>query len=77
MEGDKTVAAMKKMPIDDKLFGTTSVREDGRAIHPMALYRVKTPAESKGEWDLYTLVQTIPAAEAFRPLAEGGCPMVK
>jgi branched-chain amino acid transport system substrate-binding protein len=77
MDGDKAVAAMRATPVDDKLFNTTEIRVDGRVIHPMELFRVKTPAESKGEWDLYTLVQTIPADQAFRPLADGGCPLVK
>jgi branched-chain amino acid transport system substrate-binding protein len=77
MDGDKAVAAMRATPLDDKLFKTTEIRVDGRVIHPMYLFRVKTPAESKGEWDLYTLVQTIPADQAFRPLADGGCPLVK
>jgi branched-chain amino acid transport system substrate-binding protein len=77
MDGEAAVTAMKKLAPDDKLFGSTEVRADGRVIHPMSLFRVKTPAESKGEWDLYTLVSTIPADKAFRPLAEGGCAFVK
>jgi branched-chain amino acid transport system substrate-binding protein len=77
MDGAQAVAAMKKLKPDDKLFESTEIRADGRVIHPMYLFRVKTPAESKGEWDLYTLVATIPAATAFRPLAEGGCVMEK
>jgi branched-chain amino acid transport system substrate-binding protein len=75
LDGAQAVAAMKKLKPDDKLFESTEIRADGRVIHPMYLFRVKTPAESKGEWDLYTLVATIPAATAFRPLAEGGCVM--
>jgi branched-chain amino acid transport system substrate-binding protein len=71
------VAEMKKAPIDDKLFGRVVVRADGRAIHNMYLFRVKTPSESKGPWDYYTLVNTIPANQAFRPMDQGGCPMVK
>jgi branched-chain amino acid transport system substrate-binding protein len=77
LEGETAVAAMKRMKPDDKLFGSTAIREDGRVLHPMSLFRVKKPAESKGEWDLYTLVSTIPADTAFRPLAEGGCAFVK
>lgn len=77
IEGEKVVAAMKAAPIDDALFGRVTIREDGRAIHPMYVFRVKTPAESKSRWDLYTLVETIPADQAFRPLADGGCPLVK
>jgi branched-chain amino acid transport system substrate-binding protein len=67
---------MKAMPIDDDCFGKGYVRADGRKIHPCYLFEVKAPAESKGEWDLYKLVATTPAEEAFRPLSEGGCPLV-
>jgi branched-chain amino acid transport system substrate-binding protein len=67
---------MGAAPIDDALFGPTVIRKDGRAVHAMYLFQVKTPAQSHGEWDLYNLVATIPAAEAFRPLGEGGCSLV-
>jgi branched-chain amino acid transport system substrate-binding protein len=77
IEGDKVVAQMRAHPIDDALFGPVQIRVDGRAVHPMYLFRVKSPAESKSAWDLYNLVQTIPADSAFRPLADGGCPLVK
>jgi branched-chain amino acid transport system substrate-binding protein len=76
-DGAKVVAKMKSMPTEDKLFGKGEVREDGRKIHPMYLFEVKKPAESKGPWDLYKTRATIPAAEAFRPLKDGGCPLVK
>jgi branched-chain amino acid transport system substrate-binding protein len=76
-DGKAVVAKMKEMPTDDKLFGKGTVRADGRKIHPMYLFEVKTPAESKGPWDYYKVRATIPAEEAFRPLAEGGCPLVK
>jgi len=75
-DGAKVVAKMKSMPTEDKLFGKGSIRQDGRKIHPMYLFEVKKPAESKGPWDLYTLRATIPAEEAFRPLKDGGCPLV-
>ncbi len=71
------LAKMRAMPIDDPLFGKGEVRIDGRAVHDMFLFKVKTPAQSKGEWDVYETLATIPAAQAFRPLAEGGCPLVK
>lgn len=71
------LAKMREMPIDDPLFGKGEVRIDGRAVHDMFLFRVKTPAQSKGEWDVYETLATIPAAQAFRPLNEGGCPLVK
>jgi branched-chain amino acid transport system substrate-binding protein len=77
IDGDKVVAELKRAPIDDPLFGHVTIRPDGRAIHPMYVYRVKTPAESHSEWDLYAPVLTIPADEAFRPLNQGGCPLVQ
>jgi branched-chain amino acid transport system substrate-binding protein len=76
-DGKAVVAKMKELPTDDVLFGKGTVRADGRKIHPMYLFEVKKPAESKGPWDLYKLRATIPADEAFRPLADGGCPLVK
>ncbi|QEA12025.1 ABC transporter substrate-binding protein [Comamonas flocculans] len=76
-DGAKVVAEMKKLPTDDPLFGKGVVREDGRKIHPAYLFEVKTPAESKAPWDYYKLVQTIPADQAFRPLKDGNCPLVK
>jgi branched-chain amino acid transport system substrate-binding protein len=76
-DGAAVVGKMKELPTDDILFGQGTIREDGRKIHDMYLFQVKTPEESKGEWDYYTLRATIPAAEAFRPLEEGGCPLVK
>ncbi|MDR3531251.1 MAG: ABC transporter substrate-binding protein [Rhodopila sp.] len=75
--GAAVVAAMEAAPINDPLFGPTTIRKDGRAEHAMYLFRVKTPAESKGRWDYYNLVATIPADQAFRPMSEGGCPLVK
>jgi branched-chain amino acid transport system substrate-binding protein len=74
---DKVMAQMKGKPWKDPLFGEVSIRADGRAVHDMYLFEVKTPAESKGPWDYYKLVQKIPAAEAFRPLSEGKCSLVK
>jgi branched-chain amino acid transport system substrate-binding protein len=75
--GAATVARMKAMPTDDDCFGPGAIREDGRALHPCYLFRVKQPAESKQPWDYYKLLATTPAQEAFRPLREGGCPLVK
>ena len=72
----KVMAKMKEMPTDDPLFGKGQIRADGRKIHPMYLFEVKKPNESKGEWDLYKVVSTIPADQAFRPLNEGNCPLV-
>jgi branched-chain amino acid transport system substrate-binding protein len=76
-DGKAVVAKMKEMPTDDKLFGKGTVRQDGRKTHPMYLFEVKSPAESKGPWDYYKVRATIPANEAFRPMADGGCPLVK
>ena len=76
-DGAKVVAQMKKLPTDDPLFGKGYVREDGRKIHPVYLFEVKKPAESKYAWDYYRLVSTIPAEEAFRPLAQSECPLIK
>ena len=76
-DGAAVVAKMKEMPTDDKLFGKGVVRQDGRKVHPMYLFEVKSPAESKGPWDYYKQRATIPVEEAFRPVAEGGCPLVK
>jgi len=75
-DGKAVVAAMKAMPTDDPLFGKGTIRADGRKIHPLHLFQVKSPAESKGPWDVYKTVSTIPAEQAFRPLREGGCPLV-
>jgi branched-chain amino acid transport system substrate-binding protein len=75
-DGKAVVAAMKEMPTDDPLFNKGVIRQDGRKLHPMYLFQVKDPAQSKGPWDIYTLVTTIPADQAFRPLSEGGCPLV-
>jgi branched-chain amino acid transport system substrate-binding protein len=76
-DGTKVIAKMKEMPTDDPLFGKGTVRVDGRKIHPAYLFEVKKPSESKAEWDYYKLRATIPADQAFRPLKDGECPLVK
>lgn len=76
-DGKTLVAKMKALPTDDPLFGQGTIRPDGRKLHPMYLFEVKTPADSKGAWDYYKLVDTIPAAAAFRPLDQGECPLLK
>ena len=76
-DGAKVVAKMKESPTDDALFGKGSIRADGRKIHPAYLFEVKKPSESKGPWDYYTLIGTTPADQAFRPLSESACPLVK
>jgi branched-chain amino acid transport system substrate-binding protein len=76
-DGRAVIAKMKELPTDDKLMGKGSVRIDGRKIHPMYLFEVKKPEESKGAWDYYKQLATIPAEEAWRPLDQDDCPLVK
>jgi len=76
-DGTKVVEQMKALPTDDPLFGKGTIRADGRKLHPAYLFEVKKPSESKGPYDYYKVRATIPAEQAFRPLAEGGCPLVK
>src|SRR6202163_1574088 len=75
-DGTKVVAKMKEMPTDDPLFGKGTIRADGRKIHPAYLMEVKKPSEYKGPYDYYKVRATIPADQAFRPLADGGCELV-
>ncbi len=75
-DGRAVIAKMKELPTDDTLFGQGIVRADGRKLHDAYLFEVKKPAESKYPGDFYKTRATIPAAEAFRPLKEGGCPLV-
>jgi branched-chain amino acid transport system substrate-binding protein len=75
-DGKAVVIAMKAMPTDDPLFGKGTIRADGRKIHPMYLFQVKSPQESKGDWDYFKLLATIPPEQAFRPMSEGNCPLV-
>ena len=76
-DGKAVVAKMKSMPTDDPLFGKGEIRKDGRKTHPAYLFEVKKPGESKGPYDYYKLRSTIPTEEAFRPLSESECPLVK
>jgi branched-chain amino acid transport system substrate-binding protein len=76
-DGTAIVVAMKAMPTDDILYGKGTIRADGRKVHPLYLLQVKTPEESKSQWDVFKIVGIIPADKAFRPLNEGGCPLVK
>ena len=76
-DGRAVVARMKAMPTDDDAFGRGSIREDGRKIHPAYLFEVKKPEESSGGFDYYKLLQTVAPEDAFRPLSEGGCPLVR
>jgi branched-chain amino acid transport system substrate-binding protein len=76
-DGVKLIDAMKAIPTDDPLFGKGIIRVDGRTLHNMYLYKAKTSAESKYDWDYFELVSTIKPEDAFRPLEKGGCPFVK
>jgi len=74
---EKVMANLKSGPWEDPVFGKSYVRPDGRNMHDMYLFQVKAPAESKAPWDYYKLVHKIPAEEAFRPMDQGECPLVK
>ena len=76
-ETDAVMGWMKSNPSQDPVFGAGTLREDGRHLHDMYLFQVKTPEESTGDWDYYKLLSTIPAEFAFRPLEDGGCPLVQ
>jgi branched-chain amino acid transport system substrate-binding protein len=73
----KVMAQMKATPIHDFFAKDGKIREDGRMVHDMYLFEVKKPEESKGEWDLYKLLATVPGDQAFRPIDKGGCPFIK
>jgi branched-chain amino acid transport system substrate-binding protein len=76
-DAGKVMARMKATPTDDILFGKGSIREDGRKIHDAFLLEVKKPEESKGEWDVAKILAKVPADQVWRPLDQGGCPLVK
>lgn len=76
-DGKAVVEKMVELPTSDEAFGAGSLRKDGRKLHDMHLFEVKKPSESKGEWDLYKKVMTIPAGQAFRPVKESECPLLR
>jgi branched-chain amino acid transport system substrate-binding protein len=76
-DGGAVAAKMKEMPVDDFMTTGGVIRADGRLVRDMYLFQVKAPSESKGRYDYYKLVTTIPAEKAFRPLDAGGCPLTK
>jgi branched-chain amino acid transport system substrate-binding protein len=76
-EAPKVMAQMREMPINDFFARNGKIRIDGRMVHDMYMFEVKKPEESKGPWDLYKLLATVPGDEAFRPLDKGNCPLVK
>ncbi|MBD0272328.1 MAG: hypothetical protein ICV73_10410 [Acetobacteraceae bacterium] len=73
----RAVPEMKRAPFRDPLFGDMAVRQDGRAVHAMHLFEVKKPEGSRHPFGYYKLVHTIPGEQAYRPMAEGGCPLVR
>jgi branched-chain amino acid transport system substrate-binding protein len=75
-EAKAVMAEMKKLPINDFMTKNGSVRADGRVLRDMYLMQAKAPEESKSEWDLAKIIATVPGSEAFRPMSEGGCPLV-
>jgi branched-chain amino acid transport system substrate-binding protein len=74
-EAKAVLAKMRELPINDFTTRDGSIRVDGRVLRDMYLMQAKTPEESKGEWDLATIIGTVPGKEAFRPLSDGGCPL--
>ena len=76
VDGEQVVGADAAQPIQDPLFGPVTIRPDGRAIHEMHVFRVKRPEESRDPWDFYERLATLPPEQAFRPLAQGGCPLM-
>ena len=77
VDGEISIGALEGNLFTGATLRDVTIRQDGRVIHDMYLFRVKSPEQSKGEWDLYETLATIPADEAFRPLKDGGCPLVK
>jgi len=76
-DADAVAAKMRELPVNDFTTKDGKVRIDGRVMRNLYLLQVKKPEESKGKWDLYNVVATVPGDEAFRPLQDGGCPLVK
>ena len=76
-DGRATIARMKSMPTEDDCFGMGTIREDGRKMHPVYILEAKKPVESKHSWDLLKTVATVSPEDAFRPLNQGGCPLVR
>jgi branched-chain amino acid transport system substrate-binding protein len=76
-DSQAVLARMREMPVDDFFSRGGIIRKDGRMVHDMLLVQVKTPAESKYPWDYYKVLATIPGDQAFRPIGESECPLVK
>jgi branched-chain amino acid transport system substrate-binding protein len=76
-DAQKLMAQMKKTPVNDFFARNGRIRDDGRMVHDMYVFQVKTPAESTGPWDYYKLIATAPGDEAFQPLSASRCPLIK
>jgi branched-chain amino acid transport system substrate-binding protein len=76
-EAKGTIAKMRELPIEDEVVRNAKLREDGRMVHDFYAFQVKDPAQSKGDWDFYNLLATIPGDQAFRPLSQSMCPAIK
>ena len=76
-EARTVVARMRQVPIEDDVVRNATLRPDGRMVHDFYVFQAKKPADSKGEWDLYDTLATIPGEAAFRPLAQSACPAVR
>lgn len=76
-EAQAVMKKMREMPVNDFFAKNGRIREDGRMVHDMYVYEVKKPSESKGDWDFYRLREVIPGDQAFRPLKDSACPIVK
>jgi branched-chain amino acid transport system substrate-binding protein len=74
--GRELISQMKAMPVEDSVYGKGSIRPDGRKLNPMFLFQVKAPEESHYPWDYYRLVRTVAVEDAFRPMDQGGCPLI-
>ena len=77
LDGPAVAAKMRDMPVNDFMTKNGRIRQDGRLVRDMYLFRVKSPQESKYKFDYYELLATIPSEEAFRPMEDGGCPLLK
>jgi branched-chain amino acid transport system substrate-binding protein len=76
-DGRAIVARMKALPTEDSIFGRGSIRADGRRVSPVYVFNVKSPAASRGRYDVYTLEREVPTEEAYRPIEQGGCPLLR
>jgi branched-chain amino acid transport system substrate-binding protein len=76
-EAKAVIAKMREVPIEDEVVRNAKLRVDGRMVHDFYVFQVKKAAASKGDWDFYDLVATIPGDQAFRPLSQSACPAVR